>query len=272
MWVGIVARLSGARVIYDSHELWPDRNLRPEARRWLMLCEALFVRAANAVITTSPGYAEVLACRYRIPPPTVVRNIPAELRPAPARHAATAGLAVYFGALTRSRGLEDAIAVLSELPGVRLRLVGPDAWGFASQLADLAKRAGVSERVEFRAPVPPDRTGEVLWDADVGLALIQPVCLSYELTLPNKLFEYTLAGLPVVATDLPVVGSFVRRHGVGLTVRPGDRAGLRTTLAELLDPERNASFRRAAERAAHTLRWEDESRALARVYERVAAR
>ena len=46
MWVGVLARLWYGRtaVVYDSHELWPDRNLRPEPRWWLMLCEALFVR------------------------------------------------------------------------------------------------------------------------------------------------------------------------------------------------------------------------------------
>jgi hypothetical protein len=76
MWVGVVSRLLlGSAVIYDSHELWPDRNLRPEPRWWLLLCEAVFVRAAHAVVMTNPGHADVLARRYRVPLPQVVRNI-----------------------------------------------------------------------------------------------------------------------------------------------------------------------------------------------------
>ena len=60
-----------------GHELWPDRNGRPEWRPWLLACERLFVRLADATITTSPGYAELIARRYRVLPPVVVRNIPA---------------------------------------------------------------------------------------------------------------------------------------------------------------------------------------------------
>ena len=78
MWVGVAARLiGGTAVIYDSHELWADRNGRPEPRWWLLACEFLFVRCAHRTITASPGYAEIMARRYRIQPPRVIRNIPA---------------------------------------------------------------------------------------------------------------------------------------------------------------------------------------------------
>jgi glycosyltransferase involved in cell wall biosynthesis len=265
MWIGVAAKLGGARVIYDSHELWPDRNLRPEPRPWLMLCEALFVRVADEVITTSPGYADVLARRYRIARPRVVRNVP-DLPLAAHGSMSGAPLAVYFGAVTQNRGLDDAIAALAQLPALRLRIVGPEAWGFRAELERLAAAHGVSERVELLDPVPPDRAGDVLADADVGLALIQPACLSYELTLPNKVFEYCKAGLPVLATDLPVLGEFVREHGIGLTAKPGDRAGLARQLAAILGPEANEDFRAAARGLGRELTWESEREGLVAAY------
>ena len=77
MWVGVAARLTTrATVVYDSHELWADRNQRPEPRWWLLACEALFVRVAHQTLTASPGYAEVMSGRYRTRPPRVIRNIP----------------------------------------------------------------------------------------------------------------------------------------------------------------------------------------------------
>ena len=51
----------GAVVVYDSHELWADRNQRPEPRWWLLACEFVFVRCAHRTITASPGYADVIA-------------------------------------------------------------------------------------------------------------------------------------------------------------------------------------------------------------------
>ena len=272
-WIGVAAKaLAGSRMIYDAHELWPDRNLRPEPRAWLLACEWLFVRVADRVLTTSPGYADVMARRYRMERPLVVRNIPERsAHEAAGPKSNGSPLALYYGALTRHRGLEQALGALRELPDVRLRLVGPEAWGFSAELRELAERLGVADRVELREPVPPDDGWRLMADADVGLALIQPTCLSYELTLPNKLFEYTAAGLPVLGSDLPMIGDFIAQHGVGLTAAPGDVEDVAAKLRAMLEPGTNARLRNAARRAAAGLAWEREQELLATVYEVVAA-
>jgi glycosyltransferase involved in cell wall biosynthesis len=271
-WIGVAAKLlTRSRFVYDAHELWPDRNLRPEPRAWLLACEWLFTRVADRVLTTSPGYAEVMARRYRIPPPLVVRNIPeAPATAAVARRSNGAPLALYFGALTRNRGLEEAIAALPELPELRLRLVGPDAWGFRAELARLAERLGVQERVELWDPVAVADGWGVISEADVGLALIQPSCLSYELTLPNKLFEYTAAGVPVLGSSLPMISDFISRHGVGLTAAPGDVRDVAAKLRAMLEPDANARMREATRRTAATLTWAGEQERLARAYEELS--
>ncbi|HKO38074.1 MAG TPA: glycosyltransferase, partial [Solirubrobacterales bacterium] len=216
-WIGLAGKLlAGSRFVYDSHELWPDRNLRPEWRPWLLLCEALFVRAADAVVTTSPGYAEVISSRYRIAQPTVVRNLPEwRAETGGPRAAGDPPLAVYFGAVTRNRGLPAALRALALVPELRLRIVGPEAWGYRATLAELAAELGVAERLELLDPVAPEQAPAMLGDADVGLALIEPACLSYEMTLPNKLYEYVAAGLPVLSSEVPVLAREVREHGVG---------------------------------------------------------
>jgi glycosyltransferase involved in cell wall biosynthesis len=272
-WIGVAAKLlTGSRFVYDAHELWPDRNLRPEPRAWLILCERLFTRIADRVLTTSPGYADVMAGRYGIARPLVVRNIP-ELPASIGNEGRANGepLAVYYGALTRNRGLEDAIAALRELPELRLRLVGPEAWGFRAELARLAERLEVADRVELREPVAAGEGWALLADADVGLALIQPSCLSYELTLPNKLFEYTAAGVPVLGTRLPMIDDFISRHGVGMTAAPGDVGDVAAKLRAMLEPDANARMREAARRAAATLTWAGEQELLATAYGQLAA-
>jgi glycosyltransferase involved in cell wall biosynthesis len=280
MWVGVAARLFGSgAVVYDAHELWPDRNGRSEPRWWLLACEFLFVRAATRTITASPGYAEVMARRYRIPRPGVIRNIPdASSLPAAVRTEngdSPAGeserLALYVGALTTGRGLELSIMALSRLEDARLRLVGPARPAYLEQLVELARSEGVSDRVEFAGAVSPDELVEAIREASVGLALIQPICLSYRMSLPNKVFEYVAAGLPVLGSDLPTISALVNEHRIGLLAEPGEVDDVATKLGEMLEPDRNSAFRDAAREAAEILNWDREAERLAAEYREAAA-
>jgi glycosyltransferase involved in cell wall biosynthesis len=281
MWVGVAARLiGGSAVVYDSHELWPDRNGRSEPRWWLIACEYLFVHLAHRTITASPGYAEVMARRYRISPPGVVRNIPdASMLPtdlSSENGGPGAGredrLALYVGALTTGRGLELSIMALNHIDDVRLRLVGPGRPAYLKELVALADREGVSDRVEFAGAVSADQLIETIREASVGLALIQPICLSYRMSLPNKVFEYVAAGLPVLGTDLPAIGSLVTEHRIGLLAEPGEAKDVAEKLGEMLVPERNAAFRDAARAAARELNWDREAERLAQAYRAAAMR
>lgn len=274
MWIGVAARvLRGSVLIYDSHELWPDRNLRPEPRWWLIACEWLFVRAAHRVITASPAYSSEMARRYRIPVPPAVCNVP-ELSdgerqglPSPAgADRAVPAVAAYVGGLLRNRGIEQSVRALTEVEAARLRLIGPATPSFRAELELLIDSLGVEDRVEFVAPVPSGEVIRTLSAADLGLCLVQPVCLSYRLTMPNKLFEYVLAGLPVLGSDFPMIGGFIRQHGLGLTVDPEDVAAIASGLRRMLDPEENAIFREAAGRARRTIDWARERATLVRVY------
>jgi glycosyltransferase involved in cell wall biosynthesis len=272
MWVGVAARLlHGSAVVYDSHEIWADRNLRVEPRWWLMACEALFVRVADRVVATSPGHAEVLATRYRIPTPALVRNIP-ELTadsgptPSPPSSQAASQKAMYVGGLQPGRGIEQSIRALALVPDVALELLGPGAPEYRAELEALVGSLGLEQRVEFREPVRPEELIDAVRGAGVGLALIEPTSLSYRLALPNKLFEYALAGIPILGSDLPMIARFVAEHRLGVTVDPGDVSAIAGALVEILEPERNSEYRRAAERSSELIDWNHDRGILADVY------
>lgn len=289
MWTGLAIKLGfGARLVYDSHELWPDRNGRWEWRPWLLAGEALFMRAADEVITSSPGYADALAKRYRVSRPLVVRNIP---EPCTSAGRAPSGRAsqellsaigrsqvagppsparvVYVGGLMPGRGLEQMIDALALLPDVRLYAIGPGARSYRTNVLLRARAAGVEDRVVLRDAVAPGEVQGVLLGAAAGLCLIQPICRSYELSLPNKLFEYAAAGVPVLASDAPVIAAVVRAHGLGQVVAGDHPSAIATSLERLLAPE---AWRLASERASAFAAgndWRSESDALAGVYGRV---
>jgi glycosyltransferase involved in cell wall biosynthesis len=262
MWIGVAAKaFAKSRVLYDAHELWPDRNGRWEWRPWLLVTEALFTRVADEVVVASPGFVQPMMRRYRISAPRVVRNVPARAAPTPRGEdaACEAPVAVYVGALLPGRGLEQAIDAVALVPGLRLRLIGHGGTSsIAEMLLERARAAAIQDRFELLAPVAPDEVVAALSGATVGLSLFQPICLSHELTLPNKLFEYVAAGLPVLTSDVALSAAFVRRQEIGEVVPATDPAAIARGLSILLDPTRLAALRPRIERTAREHCWERE--------------
>jgi glycosyltransferase involved in cell wall biosynthesis len=197
----------------------------------------------------------------------VVRNVPAlgaaELPPL---REPAAPVAVYVGGLLPGRGLEQAIDALALAPGVRLRLIGPERPGYGAALRARARERGVDDRVEWRAALPPRDVVPALAGAAVGLNLIQPICESYRLTLPNKLFEYLAAGIPVLSSDVPVSARFVAEHGIGEVVGADDVPGIARALERLGANGGGARFHGPIGDARATLTWAREKEVLLRTY------
>jgi len=135
-----------------------------------------------------------------------------------------------------------------------------------------AAAVGVADRVVLRAPVAPGEVQGALAGAAAGLCLIQPICRSYELCLPNKLFEYAAAGVPVLASDMPVIAAVVRGNGLGEVVAGDGPRAIAASLRRLLVP---AGWTLTAERTrafAGAQAWPGEARVLERAYKRAAKR
>jgi glycosyltransferase involved in cell wall biosynthesis len=225
--------------------------------------EALFVRTAHAVVTPSPAYADVIARRYRVRRPAVVRNIP-EVRAVGRREPARDSRVVYIGGIMPGRGLEVAVKALVEIPNAMLEVIGPGRPEYRAEVMALANRLGVANRVVLRDPVPPAEVMDVLLGATAGLALIEPICLSYRLTLPNKLFEYLLAGVPVIASRLPAIEDVIAETGAGVLADPGDAGSVARAIEQAQARKEELSARAAA--AATRFSAQNEADELMRVH------
>jgi hypothetical protein len=108
--------------------------------------------------------------------------------------------------------------------------------------------------IHLLSPVPLDEVGRSTRGADVGLCLIESVCLSYELSLPNKMFQCLFESVPVLINDLPEQSRFVRQFQCGWIVPPGEN-GL-SGLVQSIDRESIRTRRDGARRVSQTLSWE----------------
>lgn len=280
---GRMAKKLGIPFVYDSHELWTQRN-RPKTTLSVRVRESLnerrWARRAARVITVSPSIATWLRTHYRLREmPELVRNIPPSSGILPSREGGRlrelAGLrpsdkvVVYCGGITTNRGIESAIEAVATLPqGHHLVLLGyTNHIKYEEGLRKLVEEQGLSDRVHFVGKVPSEEVSAALADADVSLVLTQPTCLSYAYSLPNKLFESVHAGIPIVSTDLVDAAALIEHYGVGETVAVGaDTAELAARIKDVI--ARSGEFRASAARAASELTWVHEADRLVAVWAR----
>lgn len=279
----------GRQLVYDTHEFYtevPELVGRPRVRAvWLWIERRIFPRL-RTVITVNQSIArayeerygqlrsEVMVRRAHHDSPhngawvQVIRNIPMkrELAPAPTR--AQLGLPVdrfilvlQGAGINVQRGGEEAVLAMKELPGALLLIIGGgDAWPV---LERMVKEHGLADRVRMLGKMPYERMMDFTRNADLGLTLDKDTNLNYRFSLPNKVFDYLQAGIPVLATDLPEVAAVVREHDAGVVIAQADPALIAAAVRALIDdPQRLATLKRNATFAALALDGEGEKEKL----------
>lgn len=274
--------------VYDAHELWLNQLRRDRSRlywrafvAYYWLIERLLIPRAAAVITVSPPIARRLERIYHLRSVAVVSNYPVvqhvaakDLRSLPGgeRIPASAPIVLYIGLIQPGRGIEQLLAAMVQVPVAHLVFLG--AGTTTSGIRALADRLGIGGRVHYLGPVPSDEVIDFAASANVGVSAAIPTSLSFEYSLPNKLFQYLAAGLPVVASDFEHVRSVVAANKAGLNVDMREPDRIAGALRQILeDPKRADQMGRNARSAVvHTYNWGNAARELMSTYSEVARR
>jgi glycogen(starch) synthase len=262
------ARRHGARLVYDSHELYPEISglSEPERRRWRRQ-ERRTIARADEIITVSDSLADELVRSYGVSRPMVLLNVPTIVR----KHGVSplAGLkrprelmVLYSGGISENRGIEQLAEAARSAHGWHLVIMG---WGpLLGRIRELLPSVDVVD------PVAAEDVVDAASAADVGVIPYLPTSLNNALSLPNKLFEYVQAGLAIAASDLVELSRFIQAHHVGVVFPPGDVQGMRERLDSLAaDGVRLAAMRSAAQDAATTFNWDKEKAKLIDLYSRL---
>ncbi|GAC1303978.1 MAG: hypothetical protein NVSMB27_43290 [Ktedonobacteraceae bacterium] len=267
-------------MIFDSHEL-PLCDLigTPWQRLSALLAWMLtvIVPACAGVITVSPPIVEEIRKLYHPRKMALVRNFHRfEIVPTSHRLRQLLGLkpevriALYQGNLESSRRLDVLVRAASFLePGIMIVMMGKGVGATPFELAALIAQEEVTDRVKIIPAVPYEELLEWTASADIGLTLFPPdYSENIRMCLPNKLFEYLMAGLPVLSSQLNAVVDILRAYDVGQVVASLDPSDVGSAINGMLaDSRALANMRRnALEAARRELCWEQESQQLIRFY------
>jgi glycosyltransferase involved in cell wall biosynthesis len=263
----LVSIVVGSRLIYDAHELESKRNGQSALLGNLVLAvENWCWRRIALLVSVSPSIIDWYRDNLGPKPSILVMNspvlslsatIPITREPGSAGYfhrlfgiQAGTPVFIYVGIMMHGRGIEQVLEVFGRA-GVRSHVVFM-GYGDAVGVEDHARRFA---NIHLHPAVPHDQVVEYVRHADCGLCLIEDVSLSDRLCLPNKLFEYAFAGIPVLASRLPEIERAVREFGLGVccendaesirqAVQAIERDGISPSTADLSE----LSWERQAER------------------------
>jgi glycosyltransferase involved in cell wall biosynthesis len=164
---------------------------------------------------------------------------------------------IYVGLFIRGRGIEQSIEAFSG-GGVAAHLV---FLGYGSLRPLIESAAKTYPRIHYHPPVKHDKVVGIVRGADVGLCLIEKVSLSDYFCLPNKLFEYSFAGVAVLGSDLPDIRAAIEKYELGAVTECSSDA-IREAVSGFVD----GRFRRGTS-CLRGLTWEAQAKRLVSAYD-----
>jgi glycosyltransferase involved in cell wall biosynthesis len=280
----VAARLKGKPLVYDAHEL-PLAELSIKAR-WVQVLSRRVLRhivpRCAAVISVSPPIIQVLQEEYHASRPVLVRNIPwyqpaqrGDMLHQRLNLPTQTRILLFQGYLGADRALDLLVRAARYLSSSAvIVLLGPPRQEVVQELEALIASEGVAEQVRIVPPVPYAELLRWTASADLGLALFRPEhSLNVRWCLPNKLFEYIMAGLPVLASPLDAVCDLLETAQVGRVVEDMTPEGIAAAMNELLANPLllQQMHRNALELARDSLCWEQERQHLLDLYAQLSS-
>lgn len=267
----LLARIKRARLLYDSHELFCEKT---GVKKNGLLCgsERKLIGRCDLVITTTSMRGDYLLDRYpSIRRLEIIHNYPRHYPVNQMDIRNEAGLpessfvALYQGGIQGDRGLELMVQSAKLLADDACIVIQGDGHLF-SELQRSIRESG-SQKILLLPGGTARYLSSFTASADIGLQLLQPTGLNHQTALSNKLFEYAMAGLPVVATALPMITTHIKDYPFALYVAAGDAYGLAEAINSLAnDRKKLAGMRAVAKKASLHFNWEREQLKLLSLY------
>ena len=272
------AEATGGKLIYDSHELYPEQEFTHREKLLWRSIEARYIGRCDAVMTVNQSVAGEIQQRYGVSKVDVILN--AERCPTLSVRSKllhrrfglpdTAKIILFQGGLLPGRNLETMIRAVSLLknPTIHLVLLGDGL--LRKSLERKTRRLRLGHRVHFQSAVAQSELLAWTSSADAGVIPYTANCMNNYYCTPNKLFEFIAAGIPIVASALPELDRFVRGHDIGLTGDTTSPTEFASIIDELFRDAGQLNLLRGRVLAAQqVLNWEVESKSLLSIYARV---
>lgn len=261
----LIHKLQRKKLIFDSHELFseiPELVYRKKVKKFWLSIENWILPNLKNNYTVSNSIANYYFNKYKVSF-TTIANYPQKKKYEKTLVSSLRKdekIIIYQGAVNIGRGLELMIETMSLLNNYRLIIIGEG--DVLKSLKKLVALKNLENKVVFMNKVSPIELSKITPNAHVGISLEEDLGLSYKYALPNKIFDYIQAEVPILVSDLPEMRKIVEEYGVGeiLTSREPE------ILANKIETITTSDYQKKLKLAKQELVWEVQEKKLVAIF------
>jgi len=259
------------KVVYDAHEYETEINGLIGIQKTLTKkLEKFLIRYANKVITVSDAIAKEYKKLYPfIEEPKLVLNTPPykkiekkDLFREKLEIDKNKTIFLYQGGLSKGRGIEILLETFKNIDDKNAVIV---FMGYGPLDKEIKKASEKYNNIYFHEAVSPDVLLNYTSSADFGISTIEDICLSYRYCLPNKMFEYLMADIPVIVSNLPEMKKLIKEYKVGVVAKENTPKGLKEAIQEAVKLDKK-ELQQNIQKVKELYNWEKQEEALLKVY------
>ncbi|WP_421294554.1 glycosyltransferase [Aeromonas veronii] len=271
----LLKQLFKVKLVYDTHELETEKNgLHGFRQRISKYIESVFICSCDLVIVVGENIADWYVNTYKIERPIVVKNSPRFRVQSPKylfrQHLPILPeqkIVLYQGGLMKGRGVQLILDAFKERKDSHVVAVFMGYGDLATEVEQAAKN---HQNIFYFPAVSPNVVLDYTASADIGISLIENTCLSYYFCMPNKLFEYAMAGIPVIVSDMKEMAEAVQAADFGVVLTEFSVDAINEAVDRLAERDLTELSNNAYQ-FAKAQAWEQQERIMLDGYQRMLA-
>ena len=264
----IIGKLQNKKLVFDSHELFSEIpelvNKQRVKKVWLFLEKTIIPKLQN-VITVSDSIKNHYHNLYGISA-IVIRNIP-KIEHINQKNfeidAEEKKVILYQGSVNIGRGIELMIDTMALLDEYLFIVIGDG--DILEQLKEKVSNLSLHDKVKFIGKKTPEELKELTPNATIGMSLEEDLGLNYRYALPNKIFDYLHANVPVIVADLPEMRNLIKKHPIGEILTERTHKILAKTIINMT----SISYEKELKTAKKELNWSEEKEKLISIFSKL---
>lgn len=266
----LVSKLKGIPLIYDSHEIFcevPELQQNPSKKRIWESLEKWMVPKLNKCMTVNHSIAEYFQEKYQVKF-SVVRNIPDELILEARKTRLQLGLPeqkkiiiLQGSGINVHRGAEELVEAMKYLSDDFLLLIvgGGDV---IQSLKQMVQNEKLTDKVRFVGKQSAKELKQYTINADIGVSIDKDTNLNYHYSLPNKVFDYMHAGIPIIASRLVEIEKLIQQYQIGVFIDRHDPQHIASVLNQTLNSPELLQMKQNTKKASEENNWKKEKEIL----------